>query len=137
MSYSRRDTLLAFSLAAVLVTSAESQAQDAPSLDDRRLPIPKWPDEDRRLPNGKSQHDEIAKQQHADALKEVDDLVTAAEELRDELKRAGDYVVPVGSVRKTEEIEKLAKRIRGPPEELTRIGLVQQSRPLHVNLACQ
>jgi hypothetical protein len=113
MGYSRRYSLPALLLAPLLMSMAESQTQDQPSLDDHRLPIPKSPDEDQRLPNGKSQRDEIAKQQHADALKEVDSLVAAAEELRDELKRAGDYVVPVGSVRKTEEIEKLAKRIRG------------------------
>lgn len=77
------------------------------------MPIPKSPEEDPRMPNGKSQRNEMAKQQHADALKDVDSLVATAEELRDELKRAGDYVVPVNSVRKTEEIEKLAKRIRG------------------------
>jgi hypothetical protein len=29
------------------------------------------------------------------------------------LQRAGNYVVPVSSVKKTEEIEKLARRIRG------------------------
>jgi hypothetical protein len=113
MSYSRRYTLRALSLGPLLLTTAISQTQDPPSPDDHRLSIPKSPDEDTRLPNGKSQRDEIAKQQHADALKEVDNLVAAAEELRDELKRAGDYVVPVSSLRKTEEIEKLAKRIRG------------------------
>ncbi len=110
MSFSRRDTLLALSLVPILVKAAD---QEQSPLDNHRLELPKTPGEDERLPNGKSQRDEIAKQQHADALKEVDSLVTAAEELRDELKRAGDYVVPVTSVRKTEEIEKLAKRIRG------------------------
>lgn len=87
-------------------------AQDDPS-NDRRLRIPGAPDEDTRLPNGKSQRDEIVRQQHADALKDADTLIAAAEELRDQLKRSGQYVVPVESVRKTEEIEKLAKRIRG------------------------
>lgn len=68
---------------------------------------------DRKLPNGKSQSDAIAKDNHQKALKDADDLVAMAEELRDELKRAGDYVVPVSSVKKTEEIEKLARKIRG------------------------
>ncbi len=109
MASSRRDTLRALVLAPLAV--AASPRQDPQ--DDQRLPIPKVPDEDTKLPNGKSLHDEMAKQQHADALKDVDALVAAAEELRDEIKRAGNYVVPVNSVRKTEEIEKLAKRIRG------------------------
>ena len=69
--------------------------------------------EDRKLPNGKSQKDAIAKDDHEKALKDANDLVAIAEELRDELKRAGDYVVPVSSVKKTEEIEKLARKIRG------------------------
>lgn len=69
--------------------------------------------EDRRLPNGKSQKDAIAKDDHEKALKDANDLVAMAEELRDELKRAGDYTVPVSSVKKTEEIEKLARKIRG------------------------
>jgi Zn-dependent oligopeptidase len=90
---------------------AQSASQEQP-LDDHGVPIPKSPNDEPRLPNGKSQRDEIARQQHANALKDVDSLVAAAQELRDELKRAGDYVVPVSSVRKTEEIEKLAKRIR-------------------------
>jgi Zn-dependent oligopeptidase len=108
MASSRRDALRSLLLAPLAVASAQDPPQNEHS-----LPIPKSPDDDTRLPNGKSQHDEIAKQQHADALKDVETLVNAAEELRDELKRAGDYVIPVGSVRKTEEIEKLAKRIRG------------------------
>ena len=99
---------------ALLVAPVSAVAAQNPTVqDDHSLPLPKSPNEEQRLPNGKSQRDEIAKQQHADALKDVDNLLAMVEELRDELKRAGDYVVPVGSVRKTEEIEKLAKRIRG------------------------
>ncbi len=76
-------------------------------------PNPGNPEEDRKLPNGKSQKDAIAKQSHQDALKDAEDLFTLAGDLRDQLKKAGDYVVDVSSVKKTEEIEKLARRIRG------------------------
>ncbi len=69
--------------------------------------------EDRKLPNGKSQKDAIAKDDHEKALKDANDLVAMAEQLRDELKRAGDYTIPLSSVKKTEEIEKLARKIRG------------------------
>jgi len=110
MAPSRRNTLLALLLAPLAGKAADPQ--DPP--DDHHLTLPKTREEDdTRLPNGKSQRDEIARQQHADALKDVDSLVAAAEELRDELKHAGDFVVPVTSLRKTEEIEKLAKKIRG------------------------
>jgi hypothetical protein len=116
MASSRRDTLRSLMLAPFALAAAspaQGQAPDQSSIDENGLPIPKSPNEDTKLPNGKSQRDEIARQEHAKALKDVDALVTAAQQLRDELKRAGDYVLPVGSVRKTEEIEKLAKRIRG------------------------
>jgi hypothetical protein len=97
---------VAVSVAAAKPSNQQSRPQDEPGL-------PPSPDKDERLPNGKSQRDEIARHEHADALKDADALVEAAEALRDELKRAGNYTVPVSSVRKTEEIEKLARRIRG------------------------
>ena len=68
---------------------------------------------DAKLPNGKSQKDAISKQAHEDALKDVESLIRLAEDLRDELKHSGEYVVAVSSLRKTEEIEKLARHIRG------------------------
>ncbi len=88
------------------------QTQEEQTPDERR---PKFPDlnEDPRLPDGKSQKNAIAKQKHEQDLKDADQLVTAAQDLRDDLKRAGIFVVPLGSVKKTEEIENLAKRIRG------------------------
>jgi hypothetical protein len=77
------------------------------------FPNPEKPEQDRKLPNGKSQNDAIAKQNHEQALKDTNDLITVAQQLKDELQKAGNYVVPVSSMKKTEEIEKLARRIRG------------------------
>ena len=105
MDHTRRATLLSL-LASPLAVKAQEP-------DDRRMPIPRNPGEDARLPNGKSQKDAIAKQNHEEALKDAGDLVAAAQELQTQLKKAGVYVVPVESVKKTEEIEKLARRIRG------------------------
>jgi hypothetical protein len=70
-------------------------------------------DEDHKLPNGKSLKDTMAKADHDKALKEADDLLTLAQQLKDEIQKAGDHVVPLSSIKKTEEIEKMAKRIRG------------------------
>jgi hypothetical protein len=113
MDRTRRVALLAC-LIPPLVSHAREQDHDQnPEQDQRRRPFPPNPNEDTRLPNGKSQKDAIAKDNHEQALKESEDLVTAAQQLRDEIKRAGSYVVPVSSVKKTEEIEKLARRIRG------------------------
>jgi hypothetical protein len=107
-SRTRRAALLAV-LAVPLASSRNSEQEPD---NDRRLPIPPNPNTDTRLPNGKSQKDAIAKQSHEQALKEADELVSLAQKLKDELKSAGEYVVPVASVQKTEQIEKLAKRIR-------------------------
>ena len=68
---------------------------------------------DVKLPNGKSRNNAIARDEHKKALAEAAQLVTLSEQLRDEVQKAGEYVVPVGAVRKTEEIEKLARKIRG------------------------
>ncbi len=99
-----------FALLAPAVLAAASQDPQEP---ERRLPIPPNPDEDKKLPNGKSQKNAIAKEDHEHALKDANDLIALAQQLRDELQKAGDFVVPVSSLKKTEEIEKLARRIRG------------------------
>jgi hypothetical protein len=43
----------------------------------------------------------------------LQDLLSTAQQLQDELKKAGSYVVPADSIKKTKDIEKLARRIRG------------------------
>ncbi|MBV9302530.1 MAG: hypothetical protein JOY62_16815 [Acidobacteriaceae bacterium] len=112
MDDTRRFALL--SLIASPLLRAKGQEQQNPS---RQLPVPPSPEEDRKLPNGKSQNDAIAKAAHEQALKDTKELITVAEQLQDELQKAGSYVVPVSSLKKTEEIEKLARRIRGRLKE--------------------
>lgn len=108
MRSTRRTALLA------LVTSAALTAQDQQRPNEQNpLPLPPNTDEDTRLPNGKSQKDAIAKEEHEQALKDADDLIAVAQQLKKELQKAGDYVVPMSSVKKTEEIERLARKIRG------------------------
>ncbi len=86
--------------------------QDQQPEDRHRVHLPNSPDEDTKLPNGKSQKNEIAKQDHREALNDAQNLVFEAQQLRDELQKAGDYVVPVGLLKKTDDIEKLARHIR-------------------------
>jgi hypothetical protein len=105
MGFTRRNALVSL-LASPLTAAAQEQ-------EERRLPIPPDPREDQKLPNGKSRNDAIAKKQHEEALKDADDLVAAARDLKEALQRAGNYVVDVSTVKKTEDIEKLARRIRG------------------------
>ena len=91
---------------------ARGKQEEQPTPNDRR---PKFPDlnDDPRLPDGKSQKDAIAKQEHEQALKDADELIATAQSLKKEIEQAGIYVVPMASVKKTEAIERLAKRIRG------------------------
>lgn len=80
-------------------------------------PFPHAPDRDRnddtRLPNGKSRNDAIADEEHKKALEEADQLVQMTKKLKQEIEEAGRFVVPVSAVRRTEDIEKLARKIRG------------------------
>jgi len=109
MSRTRRYALLT-----LLLSPVWSAQEPFPADRQRPDPFPKRPDEeDRKLPNGKSQKDAIAKQNHEQSLKDANEMIQAATSLRDELQKAGDYVVPLTAVKRTEEIEKLARRIRG------------------------
>jgi hypothetical protein len=87
--------------------------QQNPNPQNDRTLVPPNPNDDVKLPNGKSQKDAIAKQDHEQALRDVDDLISVAQQLRDELQKSGEHVVSVSSLKKTEEIERLARKIRG------------------------
>ena len=66
-----------------------------------------------RLPNGKLQQDAIAKDDYQKNLVDSRDLAKLAEDLQSEIEKSGANVVSLSAVKKTEEIEKLAKRMRG------------------------
>ena len=63
------------------------------------------------LPNGKSQPDEILKADHEKDLKDAAQLIELAEQLKQELEKNDRHVLSISSLKKTEEIEKLARRI--------------------------
>ena len=65
-----------------------------------------------RLPNGKLQQEEILKADYAKSRQDAATLVEVAQSLQQELDKNDCHVLSVSSIRKTEEIEKLAKRIR-------------------------
>jgi len=69
-------------------------------------------DSDVKLPSGKSQREEILKYDHEKNLKDSATLAELAGQLRLELENNDRHVLSVAAIRKTEEIEKLAKRIR-------------------------
>ena len=63
-------------------------------------------------PNRKPQPDEILKEDHEKDLKDAAQLIALAEQLKQELEKNDRHVLSIASLKKTEEIEKLAKRIR-------------------------
>ena len=107
MSHLRRTALLSLFGSTLLAASAQSIQEK-----ERREPPPDE-EPDRKLPDGKSQSDAIARDQHERSLKDAEELLNLSQQLKDELQKAGNYVVPLTTVKKTEEIEKLARRIRG------------------------
>jgi hypothetical protein len=64
------------------------------------------------LPNGKSQKDEILKSEHQQNLKDAAELAELADQLKIDLEKNDRYVLSMATLKKTDDIEKLAKRIR-------------------------
>ena len=67
---------------------------------------------DMRLPNGKSQKEEILKADHEKSLDDASKLMQLTEELKIELEKNDRHVLSVGMLKKLDDIEKLSKRIR-------------------------
>jgi hypothetical protein len=89
---------------ALLMVSAIAAGAQLPPLPETSEP---------KLPGGKSQRDEIVKADHEHSLKDADQLMKLSEELKIELEKNDRFIVSVSLLKKLEEIEKLAKRIRG------------------------
>lgn len=66
-----------------------------------------------RLPDGRSQTEEILKADHEKTLRDADDLMKLAEDLKIDLEKNDRYVLSVGTLKKLDDIEKVVKRIRG------------------------
>jgi hypothetical protein len=101
-----------FKTATALGLSIASIRAQPPKLENRPAPFPNVQEVDPGNPNGKSQKDAIAQSEHEKALKDAEELAALSNELRDDIKKTGDFVVPVLALKKTHEIEKLARRLR-------------------------
>ena len=83
-------------------------------------PPPKYPDShdaeresgDIRLPSGKSQRDEILRLERERNIKDAKELAELADQLKEEIEKDDRFVFSISALKKTDEIEKLAKRIR-------------------------
>lgn len=67
---------------------------------------------DVRLPSGKSQRQEMIKADHARSKSEAAELLELAQQLKEELEKSEYQVVNLKLVKKAEDIEKLARRIK-------------------------
>jgi hypothetical protein len=68
--------------------------------------------QDVQLPNGKSQRDEILKAERDQNIKDAARLVDLAEELQQDIEKNDRYVFSLSTLKKTDDIEKLVKKIR-------------------------
>jgi hypothetical protein len=96
---------LCVSIALALALGATTPAQVVPQTPGR--------DEEVRLPSGSLQKDEILKEDFKKTLDDAAKLLQLAEDLKIELEKNERHVLSISSLKKTEEIEKIAKRIRG------------------------
>jgi hypothetical protein len=95
-------TRILLALALALVISAQPPPHPRPT---EETP------EDTRLPNGKSQREEILKADFQKSLEDARELSKLAEELKTDLEKNDRYVLSIATLKKTEDIEKIAKRI--------------------------
>jgi len=107
--------LAAIGLSLPSLRGQDPTQRELPEDQHRRVPIEDLQQEDPedRLPNGKSRKEVIAQSEHKMALKDAEALVSMSNQLRDDIQKAGTFVVPVGAIKRTDEIEKLARRVRG------------------------
>ena len=68
--------------------------------------------DDAKLPNGKSQRDAILKAEREANLKDAAQLVDLAQRLQQDLEKNDTFVFSISTLKRTDDIEKLAKKIR-------------------------
>ena len=90
--------ILAIAVLAVALAASAQEPEDEAS--------------DVRLPSGKSQQEEILKVEHRKAIEDTEKLIKLAEELKSDLEKDEYHVLSVASLKKTEDIERLARKIR-------------------------
>lgn len=74
--------------------------------------LPPETPEDIRLPNGKLQREEILKVDYQKTLEDARALSKLADELKANLEKSDYNVLSVDTLKKTDDIDRLAKRIR-------------------------
>jgi len=67
---------------------------------------------DVKLPNGKLQKDEIIRVDYEHNLRDAAELARLSEEIKDDLEKGDRYLVSTKTLKKLDDVEKLAKDIR-------------------------
>ena len=93
------------------VALALAMSAQTPSNPPPHLPRAGDPEEDVRLPNGKLHKDEIVKADYQKSLDDARELSKLADQLKADLEKNDRYVLSIPTLKKAEDIEKLAKRI--------------------------
>src|SRR5271154_4891861 len=75
-------------------------------------PRPDTSDRGPQLPNGRSQRNAIAKADYKKNLEDARTLVRMAEDLKTDLEKEEAFVVSIRTMKKAEDIEKVARNIR-------------------------
>jgi len=75
-------------------------------------PAAQDPQQDVQLPNGKSQRDEILKAERDQNIKDAAQLVELAQQLQEDLEKNDRFVFSLSTLKKTDDIERLVKKIR-------------------------
>lgn len=68
--------------------------------------------ENPKLPNGKSQTDEVLKAERLENIRDAGKLVDMATALKADLEKTDRFILSRDTIKKTDDIEKLAKKIR-------------------------
>ncbi len=76
------------------------------------VPPERQKEDDFRLPSGKSQKQEILKADYEKSRAEAADLIELARQLKEEIEKNQHHVLNLKTLKKAEEIEKLARRIK-------------------------
>ena len=106
MTHCLRRCAVGFSLAAVLALAVPlAPQQPGEEVGDRKEGV--------RLPNGKMQSDEILKVEREQNIKDAARLTELAQQLQQDLEKNGYSVLSMSTIKKTEDIEKLARKIHG------------------------
>lgn len=93
----------------LLVSAIALTAQQGPP--ERTFPPLEPPRDEMRLPNGKLQRDEILKADYQKTLQDARALSKLADELKADLEKSDYNVLSIATLKKTDDIDHLAKRI--------------------------